>query len=504
MKLKRLFQILLATFLSQGVTVISQLLVPPFFLRYYGGVSVYGEWLALSASVNYLGMLNYGIQTYANNEMTILHSAGDTSGAKAVQANALRLLLGIIACFGTVGALVFLIPVTSWLKLHHVTPAGAQLALYLLILQIAVNMLFSLLTNGYMMVGLPHVGNHMASGQRLLSTFATAFAIYQHASFAVLAGVQLGSLLIFSLVVLIHVRVVVPVLMPNLRYGNWKGVTAILRPSGHFGLISIGGFLTWSMPVLLIQRTLGAEVTGIFGLVRTVFQMSRQILMIASGTISQDITEMWGRKEWVQLRRLYDLSERVVLFLIPVVTVGTLLLSPLLFTVWLHKRSMYQPELCFLMAVISGVLGIKEHKTQFQSSSNEHDKLSWIIVIGYSVMLLAALAPIHYFGLVGYLVTWLIWEIIQTGLVLRLNERLFPEEYRVETRPLIKLAIFTLVAFAAAAYPAVLEQRLSLPAGIGLAAAVMLVLGAAAYKVFGLDDVANLLRSRMKPRAVAA
>jgi O-antigen/teichoic acid export membrane protein len=504
MKLKRLFQILLATFLSQGVTVISQLLVPPFFLRYYGsGLSVYGEWLALSASVNYLGMLNYGIQTYANNEMTILHNAGNTNGAKAVQANALRLLLGIIAAFAAVGALVFLVPVTSWLKLHHVTPAGAQLALYLLILQIALNMLFSLLTNGYMMVGLPHVGNHMASGQRLLSTFGMAFAIYHHASFAGLAGVQLASLLIFSLVVLIHVKVVVPVLMPNLRFGNWKGVMTILRPSGHFGLISIGGFLTWSMPVILIQRTLGAEVTGIFGLVRTIFQMSRQILMIASSTISQDITEMWGRKDWVQLRRLYDLSERVVLFLIPVVTVGTLLLSPLLFTVWLHKRGMYQPELCFLMAVISGVLGIKEHKTQFQSASNEHAKLSWIIVIGYSVMLLAALAPIHYFGLVGYLVTWLIWEIIQTGMVLRLNERLFPEEYRVETKPLIKLAIFTVVGFAAAAYPAVLEQRLSLPAGIGLALCVVAVLGVAAYQVFGLKDVANLLRSRMKARQTA-
>jgi O-antigen/teichoic acid export membrane protein len=505
MKLKRLFQILLATFLSQGVTVISQLLVPPFFLRYYSsGVSVYGEWLALSASVNYLGMLNYGIQTYANNQMTILHNAGDTSGAKAVQANALRLLLAIIACFAGVGALVFLMPVTAWLKLHHVTPGGAQLALYLLILQIAVNMLFSLLTNGYMMVGLPHVGNHMASGQRLLSTLGMAVAIYHHASFATLAGVQLGSLLLFSIVVLIHVRVVVPVLMPNLSYGNWSGVSAILRPSGHFGLISIGGFLTWSMPVILIQRTLGAEVTGVFGLVRTVFQMSRQILMIASSTISQDITEMWGRKDWVQLRRLYDLSERVVLFLIPVVTVGTLLLSPLLFTVWLHKRGMYQPELCFVMAVISGVLGIKEHKTQFQSASNEHDKLSWIIVIGYSVMLLAALAPIHYFGLVGYLVTWLVWEIVQTGMVLRLNERLFPAEYRVETKPLIKLAVFTLLAFAATAYPAVLEQRLSLPAGIGLALAVVLVLGAAAYKVFGLDDVATLLRSRRKPLGAAA
>ena len=504
MKLRRLGQILLASFLGQGVTVVTQLLVPPFFLRYYGaGVSVYGEWLALSASVNYLGMLNYGIQSYANNEMTIRHNAGDTHGAKVVQASALRLMLGLIAVLAALGSAVFLLPVASWLRLHYVTNAGAQLTLYLLILQIAVNMLFTLLTNGFMMVGLPHQGNYWASGQRLFNTFAMAIAIYLHSSFAVLAAVQLASLLLFSVLVLIHVKIAAPVLMPNFRYGNWKSITAILRPSGHFGLISIGGFLTWQMPIILIQRTLGAEVTGLFGLVRTVFQMSRQILMIASTTISQDITELWGRKDWAQLRKLYDMSERVVLFLIPIVTISTLLLSPLLFTVWLHKRALYQPELCLLMAIISGVLGIKEHKTQFQSSSNEHEKLSWIIVIGYSAMLLVALIPIKLFGLVGYLVTWLVWEIIQTALVLRLNERLFPAEFRVEARPLIKLAVFTVVAFTAAIYPALLEEHLSLPAGIGLAAVVVAILGFAAYHVFGLADVAALLRSRMNRRAAA-
>lgn len=505
MKLRRLFKILLGAFLGQGVTVITQLLVPPFFLRYYGaGVATYGEWLALSASVNYLGMLNYGIQSYANNEMTILHNAGDTHGAKVVQSSALRLLLGIIALLALVGLVVFWMPIASWLKLVHVTPSGAQLALYLLIIQIAVNMLFTLLTNGYMMVGVPHEGNYWSSAQRLFTAVAMAIAIYFHSSFAVLAGAQLGSLVLFSILVLVHVRIAYPVLMPSFRYGNWKNIVAILRPSGHFGLISLAGFLTWTAPIILIQRTMGAEVTGLFGLVRTVFQMSRQVLMIASSTISQDITEMWGRKDWPQLRKLYDLSERVVLFLIPVVTLGTLLLSPLLFTVWLHKRALYQPELCFLMAVISGVLGIKEHKTQFQSASNEHDKLSWLMVIGYSSMLLAALLPIRFFGLPGYLVTWLVWEIVQTGMILRLNERLFPAEYRVEARPLIKLAIFTPLAFAAAAYPAILEQRLSLVAGVGLAIGVVLVLGGIAYKVFGLDEVVERFRSRMGRRTATA
>ena len=221
MKLRRLFQILLGAFLGQGVTVITQLLVPPFFLRYYGaGVAAYGEWLVLSASVNYLGMLNYGIQSYANNEMTILHNAGDTHGAKVVQSSAFRLLLGLIAVLAVLGIVVFWMPIAAWLKLQHVTPSNAQLTIYLLIVQIAVNMLFTLLTNGYMMTGVPHQGNYWSSVQRLFTAVAMAVAIYFQSSFAVLAGVQLGSLVLFSFLVLVHVRIAHPILMPNFRYGT--------------------------------------------------------------------------------------------------------------------------------------------------------------------------------------------------------------------------------------------------------------------------------------------
>jgi O-antigen/teichoic acid export membrane protein len=479
--------------------VVTQLLVPPFFLRYYGsGVAAYGEWLALSASVNYLGILNYGIQSYANTEMTIRYNSGDEAGAKVVQSSALRLLLVVIAVFVLLGSMIFVLPVASWLKLHQATAFGAQLALYLLLLQITVNMLFALLANSFMMIGLPHRGNYWISAQRLLSAFCMAMAIYLRGSFAVLVGAQLFSLVLLSIVLWIYTRLRFPFLTPSLRHGTWKDTFVILRPSGHFVLISIGGFLTWTMPVILIQRTLGAEVTGVFGLVRTVFQMSRQILMIASNTIAQDITEMWGRRDWQQLRRLYDLSERVVLFLIPLVTVGTLLLSPLLFTIWLHKRTLYQPELCLAMAFISGILGIKEHKTQFQSASNEHELLSWIIVTGYSVMLILAAFAMKFFGLMGYLSTWLIWEIVQTYMILRLNERLFPSELRVTAGPLLKMAFFTVGAFAFAVYPALLEQKLSLIGGVAVAAGVTVILSFAAFHVFGLREVVAALQARRR------
>ena len=507
MNIRRLLKLLLAAFLGQGVTVISQLLVPPLFLRYVSGLEVYGEWIALSASVSYLGTLNYGIQTYANNEMTILYNGGDVDGAKTIQSSAFRLLLAFFLTFALAGLCVFIIPVATLLKLRHETAHVAALTLYLLILQIAFNMVFSLLANSYMVVGKAHRGNYFQSAQRLFSVLVMALAIFLRAPFPILAAIQLGSLVLFFLVIVVDLRRTDRILLPSLRYGSWKQVGAILKPSGHFGLIALAGFLTWQGPVLLIQRVLGPTAVGVFSLVRVVFQMSRQILSIASAIIGQDITLLVGQKNWKQLRRLYDLSERVVLFLIPIVSIGTLLLCPFLFTVWLHKRSLYNPQLCLLMAIVSAVLGIKEHKTQFQSSSNEHEALSTFILCGYAMMLAVSVVAMKWAGITGFLVTWLTWEIIQTGFVLRLNDRLFPEEYRISVRPIVRLVFFMAIAFTLSIYPVYREASWDLGWVVGCSVVVTGILGMAAYSVFDVDEIRSLLllryRKRMSARAAS-
>ena len=52
MNLKRILKLLAAFITGQGVTVLTQLLVPPLFLhRYQHGIEIYGEWVALSAAV---------------------------------------------------------------------------------------------------------------------------------------------------------------------------------------------------------------------------------------------------------------------------------------------------------------------------------------------------------------------------------------------------------------------------------------------------------------------
>jgi O-antigen/teichoic acid export membrane protein len=490
-------------FTGQGVSIISQLLVPPFFLhRYAAGIEVYGEWIALSAAVTYLSTLNNGIQTYASNQMTISYNRGEIEAAKRVQASALRLLLLIIGTLGAAGAALLFMPIGRWLNLKHVSPHEASLTLYLLVLQILFSMMFSLLVNSYMVVGKAHRGSNWASCQRLASVLALSSCVWVRAPFHILALAQLVSVLVFTLIVLADVRKTDRILLPSLRYGTWSEVAAILKPSGHFGLLTLSGFLTWQGPVLLIQKILGPSSVAIFSLARVVFAMGRQALAIISFSIGPEITQLIGKRSWSELKRLYDLSERVVLLLIPVFSVGIMLLSPFLFTVWLHKRNLYDPSLCFMMALISAVMGIKEHKYQFQSSSNEHEKLSRFTLVVYAAMLLISAFLLKPFGVIGFMFVWLAAEVAQTIYILRLNVQLFPREMEISMNPVVRLVAVLSVAFGIAAWPAFASVRWPLGTVVSVAVGITLVMSLASYYAFGLNEVRSVLESRIRRRLV--
>jgi O-antigen/teichoic acid export membrane protein len=501
MSLQRILRMLASFFTGQGVSIISQLLVPPFFLsRYANGVEVYGEWVALSAAVTYLGTLNYGIQTFANNQMTIEYNRGDVAQAKALQAGALRLLLLVIGVAAALGLGAFVMPISRWLNLRHVSSAAAALTLYLLIVQVLLNMLFALFANSYMMIGRMHRGANWMIFQRLSATLGLAACAWFRAPFPILALIQLASVLLFMLLVVVDVMRTAPVLTPSLRYGSWRDVKPMLRPSAHFGLLSLSNFLSYQGPVLLIQTVLGPAAVTVFSLARTVFSMGRQALAILSFSLGQEITLLVGQRNWPALKRLYDLSERVVLLLVPIFSVGVLLASPVLFAVWLHRRNLYDPGLCFIMAAISAVMGIKEHKAQFQASSNEHERLSRFTLAAYAVMLLVAAFLMKPLGIFGFLGPWLGAEIALTIYILRLNMQLFPPDANISMTPLIRLLAVLSAAFGLAWWPVFAAVEWSLPTVVAVAVALMLFISLGSYFAFGLDEVRTVLLAKIRQR----
>jgi len=136
--------------------------------------------------------------------------------------------------------------------------------------------------------------------------------------------------------------------------------------------------------------------------------------------------------------------------------------------------------------------------------SNEHEALSIFILCGYAIMLGVSIFTMKFYGLAGFLVTWVIWETIQTGFVLRLNDRLFPDEYKITIQPIIRLSIFMAIAFALSVWPVYREANWSLPGVIACACGMTALFGAVAYFVFGMDEVRGVLMARFRNRFARA
>jgi O-antigen/teichoic acid export membrane protein len=511
MSLGRVSKLFAAQNATQIVSLLTQLLLPPIFLHSYG-VTLYGEWLALSAAIGYLSTVNYGLQTYTNMQMTIHYSRGEVKECIEVQSAGLRILLALFGAFAVLLLVIFALPLDR--TLHLTIPRlEAQWVLYLLGVSILANMLQGFFSGNYMVFGETHRGVNFSNVIALLVLCVQVALAMTHRSFAWIAGAQLVITLASCLFLVMDLRRLAPQIAPTLRYWVPGSLKAILKPSAHYGLLFSSNVLAYQLPVLLMQRILGPAPVVVYSVTRTVYSMSRRILFLLTSSIGPEVTISFGQRDWPKLHRLYELSERVILLLVPAVTFGSMLVTPFLLRIWLHKGDLYDPDVCLLLGLTMAILGIKEHKYQFQFSSNQVKEVSYMTPVAYTLTLLVSIPLMHRLGLVGFLIPWAISELLQLFYLLHLNAVLFRQAVltasiveqgvsvdRVNRQPVYLLLAVLALGTLVVAWPVLHLMDFRVPVQLGLAAITTLAMLAISYRLFRVDEVRSLLWDRVVSR----
>lgn len=497
--LTRILKNLGAMVAGRGVTIVQQLVLTPVFVRRYGAAG-FGEWGVLSGAVAALGMLNFGVQTYMNQDLAVRWGRGEIEGYKLRQSTALRLLLGVILTAMLLALVIFLLPIDQWLKLD-LTRRAAQATAYLLACQVLLNILNGYLAGIFMGVAMAHRGAYWNNFQALLTSLCLLAAVAFRMPFPVLAGVQVVTMLTAIVCVLVDLKRTAPEVFPTLSQWDGAAVKDILKPSGYFGLLTMCTFLAYQAPLVILQRVLGPVAVAGFIVMRLVFSMCRQILAIFTQSMGAEITTLFGRGDWPGLSRLYDYSERFIFFLIPVVNTAVLVGSPVVITLWMHKRAeLFSPYPYMLAAAISMVISLKEHKYQFQFSTNTHESLARIMFFSYLAMVVVSVGAVRAAGIVGFLWVWLATECVQMVRIVRLNVALFRVHERLELIYLQRLIGICAVALAGALLLLRRTSGMGLTAQAALAVAVGLVLTAVSWRVFRVGEVARQMSGRLRGR----
>ncbi len=496
--LTRILKVLAALLTSNVVNLATRLLLPPIFLYRYG-TTLYGEWIVLSGAVAYLSTLNFGIQTYVTQDLTVRYQRRDLERYHLQQSTALRILLGILGTASVLALLLFGLPAKHLLRLT-IPQSTAVLTLYLLALQVLLSVLFKHFTGMYTVLSRAHTGVLWVNGQRLAMVILTSFGAWMRWSFPTLAALQLGIYIVGTLLILLHVRRVAPEIFPHVRLWDRNAARGILRPSGYFGLISMSTFLSYEIPVLLLQREIGPFVVVAFTVMRTIFSMCRQVLNAPTQALAPEITRLFGREEWDALARVYSYSERLIFALIAPVNLGVLMISPVLLVLWLHRPQLFSVLPYVLMATISMTLSVKEHKFQFQFATNTHESLARIMFFSYVALVGIAIPMIHWLGMIGFLLAWLTVEMFQVLRILRLNQDLFAHTGEHTLKYVYRLAGISIVGLIVSGI--LLRQTFTTSYWMQLAVSVGIsfAVGGVAFALFDMRPLARQLFAKLGRR----
>jgi O-antigen/teichoic acid export membrane protein len=495
MTISRIAKLFAAANISQAVNILTQLLLPPTFLHVFG-TGLYGQWITLSASISYLSTLNYGLQTYTNMQMTIHYNRGEIQACRELQSAGLRILLSAFVASAALLLFVFFVPLQSWLHLT-IPQRSAQLTLYFFGLQAMSTMVFGFFAGSYMVFGEAHRGANTSSAYQLLSTLTTAGLVLFRAPFAFIAAIQVLVTLSFSAFLYFDLSKRAPDIKPTVQYWKTGSLSEILKPSAQYMLLASGNLLAFQVPVVLMQRILGPAAVVVYSVTRTIYSMSRRLLYLVTNSLGPEVTIIYGQQDWSRLYRLYDLSERVILLLVPPITFGSMLATPLLMKLWLHKANLYNPSVCILLGLTVSVLSIKEHKYQFQFSSNKIAAISYLTIVSYTVLSLIAVPAMLRFGLQGFLVTWLVCETLQLFYLLHLNDLLFGESAKLDHNPVYKLFGVLAVGTCALYWPIVHITQYDYLLQTIVALGCTVLTAVASYWIFRVDEVRNVLWEKL-------
>jgi O-antigen/teichoic acid export membrane protein len=480
--------------------LVTQLLLPPAFLHYYG-VKMYGEWIVLSGTLSYLSTLNFGITTYASNQLTMLRKRGDTDEYRKLQGSTLALLLCLLLIGLAVVCSVFLLPLGRLLHLTAMSKTDVTITAFFLGLQMLMNILAGYVSSLFMVIEQAHRGLSWAIARVFAATVVCFTLTLFRVDFRYLAVGQFVAVLAITLLSLYDLKRRLGHLPLGLQGANWATAIGTLKPSGMFAMIFAQQMLVYQVPVNILQWILGPSAVVLFNTCRTVFSAARQALASITNAIAPEITFSYANRDMKKMLYIFHQSEKVVFGGIPIANLGVFLFAPIIVRVWLHRPALFDLHTYGLMALISAAISMRDHKQFFQFSTNMHKRLSIIVFFGNLIMIACSIPLIRLFGLYGFLCVWLISEVTQMCLIYLENRKLFDRDASITLIPVAKL-----VAFMAVCLPIcmglvhfALQRSITAVGAAAVTAEILLI--AASYFVFRLKDVWSEFRLKLRQRA---
>jgi O-antigen/teichoic acid export membrane protein len=439
---------------GQFALVLSQVLLPPAFLASYG-VTVYGEWLALAAGAAWLLSLDFGMQAFITNQLSLEYFAGNLPRLRQLQSVGLRIsvavvLAGLLLACG----LIWLVPLNTVLALSMPRKVASAIAICL-VLQVLVGILWGQLNGVLRAIGYPHRAENWGQIQKFMYFAGTYALVLKRAPLWWLPLTQLASFVMMTVVSLADLRRLEPRVFPTMRYWDAETAKEVLKPSLWFGSFTLNQFLLFQVPILVLNQTLGKQAVVVFSICRGMYGMVRQGIATFRYAIRPEITRLAGLREWPRLRRMYSMCERLSFTAGIVASALSFVAAPRILAVWTRRTDLFSAPLYGAMMLCTIVVIGKDTRLDLQYATNRHIRSAMLCLFTYIVFAIGSVPAARFAGGVGIAAAWAVVEMIQMALMHSENRAVVPT---LSYWTLLKLC---LCGFAALAVFVPLERTLA-------------------------------------------
>lgn len=417
-RLHRVAKGTLANILGQALNIGGQLALVPIFLNYWGNQS-YGEWLALSAMVTYLGTLDLGMQTYVVNRLNQCYSLEQMDEYTRVLHTGLLVNI-VIPAAGLCLALpiIFAAPLTRWLQLQATPPSTAAWVAALLSLQMVYSIVYGLLIGIYRTINEYPRGQMITNVRSFLNLALTIVLALCGGQLRGLATLQLGLLVATSIYVYLDISHRRPDIRIGLSRADWRLGVQFIAPSSMFLGIQFIGALSVQGSTLLVSGMFGAGALVAFASLRTLSNLIKQASATVQLALWPEFTTLDAQEKMNSLRTLHLLGAKVVMTIAVCSAVFLISVGDRLVAFWTRGRVAYDPALMLAFLVLACSQAHWFTSSILISACNRQKVLLRCTSAAGLGGFLAGYVAAHWYGVVGFVYGLVAGDAVLCGIAL--------------------------------------------------------------------------------------
>jgi len=402
-----------AGFAGQLLSVLSRIVLPPMFLKSWG-VDVYGEWLLITAAVATLALSEVGGGIYIINRLTQFYANSEIKSFRATLQTALVIFVTWpTALFSMFVLVVTQVPIGSILGLKSINGGLLSIVTVVLAFQIVVEIPKGLILGVFRATGNLPRGLMLANYVVLIQMVFVGLGLWLGAGIVVIAVLQIIPNIIIVLMAIFEINAKFPDQhLFSFKYFNFDIVKQFLRPSAHFFLIQMSQLLSIQGTVIVIGLLLGSVQVVVFVTIRTLSNLIKSILGLASHAAWPDMTKFEAEHDNSRLTMLFKALLRTNIVATAFIILALTSFGRAVYEFWLGKTGLYDQTIMNLLLLLLALQVLWSVYGNLLMATNKHHGLSAVTLALAIVSILFACVGAKMGGMKGLLYGMIAAEVL--------------------------------------------------------------------------------------------